>query len=180
MMNTQVLEQSAYVADALKMIDIPQKALAADLNMSRSQVGHMTTGRRSMSVDVAEKSMQVIDDSEYITSIAYVFTDGSTAPLLNGPSIDQNRLSFVLNVLKERQESTQILKDNLQILAKPASELTNEEKETVKAIMYEWADSSVMSYNGLVQITKYYGYTVKQLFKERAKYWFTKKWLRKE
>ncbi|EAE0718383.1 hypothetical protein Q876_09050 [Listeria monocytogenes] len=179
MMNTQVLEQSAYVADALQKVDIPQKVLAADLNVSRSQVGHMATGRRSMSVDVAEKSMQVIDDSEYITSIAYVFTDGSTAPLLNGPSIDPNRLSFVLNVLKERQESTQILKDNLQILAKPASELTIEEKETVKTIMYEWADSSVMSYNGLVQIAKYYGYTVKQLFRERSKYWFSMKWLRK-
>lgn len=180
MMNTQVLEQSAYVADALKMIDIPQKALAADLNMSRSQVGHMTTGRRSMSVDVAEKSMQVIDDSEYTTIVANAFTGGATPPLFNGINIEQNnRLAFVINVLNERQEATTILKENLALLAKPVEVLTLEEKQTIKEILLEWADSNAMSYNGLVKLASSYGYTVKQLFRERSKYWFSMKWLRK-
>lgn len=180
MMNTQVLEQSAYVADALKMIDVPQKELAAELHVSRSQVGHMTTGRRSMSVDVAEKSMQVIDDSEYTTVVANAFTGGATPPLFDGINIEQNnRLAFVINVLNERQEATTILKENLALLAKPVETLTLEEKQTIKEILLEWADSNAMSYNGLVKLGISYGYTVKQLFKERSKYWFLMKWLRK-
>lgn len=180
MMNTQVLEQSAYVADALQKLDVPQKELAAELHVSRSQVGHMATGRRSMSADVAEKSMQVIDDSEYTIVVANAFTGGATPPLFNGINIEQNnRLAFVINVLNERQEATTILKENLALLAKPVEALTLEEKQTIKEILLEWADSNAMSYNGLVKLGVSYGYTVKQLFKERSKYWFSMKWLRK-
>ncbi|MBC1307940.1 hypothetical protein [Listeria booriae] len=167
-MKTVTLKKSAEASEAMQYVKhIPQKQLADMMHTSRANVSHLATGKRSMQQDIAEQALKTIENGNFAVALLHQFSDGVTAPLLNGTAIDQHRLAFLAMFENETEELAEVQRRLTLTLAKNPEQLDQAEKEQIQQFMNELIDVCTVANNTLFNLAHVYNLSVKRLMNDR-------------
>ncbi|EUJ24724.1 hypothetical protein PGRAN_02475 [Listeria grandensis FSL F6-0971] len=167
-MKTVTLKKSAEASEAMKHVKhIPQKQLASMMHTSRANISHLSTGKRKMQQDIAEQALKTIENGSFAVALLHRFSDGVTAPLLDGTAIDQHRLAFLAMFENETEEFAEVQHRLTLTLAKNPDQLNQDEKEQIRQFMNELIDVCTVANNALFNLAQVYNLSVKRLMNDR-------------
>ena len=155
---------------------LTQGQLAIELNLSKSMVCEIENGNRKLNPDIASHSLKKIDNPNYALDVLHLFSDGFTAPRLNGKSVEYHRLALEEFAMREMEEAVQILKDVS--LVKPPQESDLEELERIEDVVGELEDAALAIRNLQAILATEYQLPLKELKKNRSKIHKERGWIK--
>ncbi|MGE7922342.1 hypothetical protein ACQKND_04040 [Viridibacillus arvi] len=174
-----MFEKSADASKALQNLieneNLTNEQLAKDFNLSPSMVSHLKNGRRPMQRDIAQDSIRVYENSEYMADLMRAFTSGLTTPVLRGKNIERHRMSLAANAVKEMLEAVEAVKK--MVLVKPPGTLDKDELQEVENIYDEMLEATIFSENFLMQLENDYGISRKKRVRINEPRWKARGWL---
>ncbi len=173
------IKKSAKVGQAVERLmkseELDGSQLAFDLNISRQHGSHMKTGRRNMPQDIAQASINIYDNPEYISEIIYEFSNGYTPPVFRGKNLERHRLAIEQMTISEMEEA--IMTMRAVCLVKPPQQLDKKELEDVAKLMDEILDARSFIDNLLIQLQNEYNISIKKRIRECIPRWKSRGWL---
>lgn len=174
-----MIQKSAKVGDSIKLLakedGVTNEQMSMKFNVSPQMISHMKNDRRVMQQDVAHQAIATCDSPEFISSIIYEFSDGHTAPILNGKNIERHRLALAINTAKEMFEGMQALKNNL--LAKPPETLDKNEMQIVEEIFDQVDEGCIWGENLLMELQRVYRISKKKRRRANKPRWKARGWV---
>lgn len=174
-----MIKNSVNAAEIIKTLqkeeNIEGVQLAMDLNVSPQLISNIKHGHRKLQKDIAKASLATYDSPEYAMELLYAFTDGYTAPVLKGKSIEKHRLALEAFANEQMEEAQKIL-DEVSLI-KPPGETTVQERERIKEVIYELLDAETAIANLKALLANEYNISLKKCIKERKPYWKAKGWI---
>lgn len=158
--------KSQYVGDAIKNLqesgEVNGVAFAIETNTSTALVSAMKSNKRKMTPELAAYSMDKLDNAPYELELLNRFSNGKTAPRLNGDAVDtENHLAIGIRAIKELKEAMEVT-DLTKLLCSPdkADERT---QEYVSVLLKEWKEALVYGKNFVAVMSEQYNQSSKQL-----------------
>lgn len=174
-----LIKESVYAQTALQTLQkeegLEGVQIAMDLNVSPQLVSNIKHGHRKLQKDIAKASLTTYDSPMYAMELLYEFSEGYTAPVLKGKSIEYHRLALEEFTIQQTREVIQILEEVS--LLKPPNETSEEEKKRIREIIYELLDAETAIANLKAILASEYGISLKKCIKERKPYWKSKGWI---
>lgn len=148
--------------------------MAADLFVSNSNVSAMKHNKRNMQRDVAEASLKEYDDATYNMEITHAFSQGHTAPVMNGIAVDRtNHLAVMVAAQKEIDEAEEVMQ--LDKFLRHPELATDQDKESAMAVYKESKEAADVLYNLCARLSESYEFSAKDMNQQ-----LTRKWKAKE
>ena len=174
-----MFEKSADASKALQnFLDnekLTNEQLAMELNVSPSMISHLKNGRRPMQQDIAQASINMFENSEYMADLMRAFTSGLTTPVLRGKNIERHRMALAANAVKEMLEAIEAVKK--MVLVKPPGTLDKNELQEIETIYDEMLEATIFSENFLMQLENDYGISRKKRVRINEPRWKARGWL---
>ncbi|WP_164670929.1 hypothetical protein [Virgibacillus doumboii] len=144
--------------------------MAMDLHTSNSNISAMKHNRRNMQRDIAESSLQQYDDATYNMEITHEFSQGQTAPLMDGMAIDRaNHLAVMVAAQKEIDDAEEVLQLD-KFLRNP--ELATEQcKESAMTLYKESKEAADVLYNLCAKLSEAYEFSAKEMNQQLNRKW---------
>lgn len=173
------LKRSAYVGETLGRLIEEEGAsrdqLAFDFSVSKPTITSIKANKRTMAADVAQESIRLYDNPEYIMDILHTFSNGFTSPVMRGKQIEQHRLALRHTTAREMRNVLNMLEDAG--LEKNIESLSTVERERIASLMDALLDSRLHSDNLLKQMQVEYRMSLKGRIKDLLVKWKAVGWI---
>jgi transcriptional regulator with XRE-family HTH domain len=158
------VKEGEELASARKRQGLTQQQLSFKLPISRESIAKYETGRQGFPKDLRSITAEAIDDEEYYFVRWNESAGDVSIPYLNGEFIEHHPTSMMLLV---KRESTEAM-DHLERACwfKPVQAQTESEREEMKRVVFEVLDAAASMINLVALITKEYGFSMVQIFKQ--------------
>lgn len=172
------IKHSAKVGPAVERLlnneNLSNDQLSLDLNISKQLGSHIKTGRRTMQQDIAQASITMYDNPEYISDILFEFSEGYTSPVLGGKHIEQHRLAIESYTIRELKEAMNKMEEVR--LDKPPGTITSSERQEITSLIEELLEGRIFIDNLLIQLQKDYRISIKSCIRRLMPQWIAKGW----
>ncbi len=154
----------------MERAEISGEQMAAELFTSNSNVSAMKHNKRNMQRDLAESSLETYDDATYNMEITHTFSQGQTAPVMDGTSVDRaNHLAVMVAAQKEIDEAEEVLQLD-KFLRNP--ELATEKcRESAKQLYKESKEAADVLYNLCARLAESYEFSAKEMNQQLTQKW---------
>ncbi|SFM28644.1 Helix-turn-helix domain-containing protein [Gracilibacillus orientalis] len=154
---------------------LTQKDFAEEMHVSSSLIALIETNKRAVQEDFAQRTLKQYDDPVYAMEVIREFSDGYTAPRLNGNAVEWHRLALEELAITEVQEAVKILND-VSFVKKP-DETELEELDRIENVIAELLDAELAVTNLKAILAKEYHLSLKTISKKRIPYWKSQGWI---
>ncbi|MEF2293106.1 hypothetical protein [Virgibacillus dokdonensis] len=144
--------------------------MAFDLHVDATMISKMRNNKRNMQSHVASKSIEIYDNEYYTMEATREFTDGRTAPRINGDGIEHdNRLAILLKTKEEIKEALATL--NIELFLKRPDLATEQELMEIDVFIKELKESVWWSHNLIAALSEAYNRSSKKINEELTRKW---------
>lgn len=150
--------------EAREAAEMTQMDFGFEINMSRSAVAMIETGKRKMPRDVMGKAVQVIDDGFYTMAAAEEVIGHVWVPKLDGKYVDLHRCSVSMKTEEEIHEALTAIK-GICVSNHPAS-MPDTQRQELKAALLQVIDAIVALSTYVAVICREYRLSWIQLWRE--------------
>lgn len=157
-----------------------QENVASDIHLTRQMIQMVEAGKRRLTEQDTARLARVLNDGQFVMSLARRITGGMSAPYLD--NIDNHRMACMMKLVEELQEAIDIIKDNMPLLirAQSAGDLALEERERLEEMMLEVVETVTAAENTLARLAKTYNISLADLWDKHEKELTEKGYLKKE
>ncbi|PAD36347.1 helix-turn-helix domain-containing protein [Terribacillus saccharophilus] len=144
--------------------------MAKELHLDPTTVSKMKNDKRNVTTDTAHFSLQVYDDGEYTQDVAHLFTDGRTAPTIDGLAVDrQTPLAIMIQALEEIKDVTEVL--DLKLFIRNPEHASDVEINAAETAYRESKELEWVMSNLCARIADFYKLNGKELDKAVKRKW---------
>ncbi|WP_275583061.1 helix-turn-helix transcriptional regulator [Gracilibacillus alcaliphilus] len=159
-----------------KRKELSQENVAHDLYISKQLVSHMENDRRTLSEELAKKSVSYFGEARYGYEIAHEIAADFIPPLATAnKGIEWHRLALEETFKVQASEAIEIL-DKIS-LAKHPSFIDEEEKRSIELAVKELLDVQLILSSFLSKLEHAYPISVKDCMRKRLPNWKVMGWI---
>lgn len=163
----------------MKSEGLTGEKMAMDLHVDASLVSRFKTGDRSMNQELAKESVHVYDNSFYSLEMTREFSDGQTAPRIDGTAIEStNRLAVMISAIKETKEALESI--NLERFIKSPEFADDNDLLAAEKMLKECKEAEWALANLCASIADTYYLPSKKISNDLTKKWVSSKIINKE
>ena len=150
--------------------DLTNEQMALDLHVDPTLISKMRNDKRNMVTDFATRSMDYGDNEFYNMEVTREFTNGSTAPRVNGDGIDyENHLAVLLKTKDEMKEALDSL--NIDLFLKRPELASKDDLNGIDTFIKELKESAWWSQNLIASLSESYQRSAKKLNDDVTRSW---------
>ena len=163
-------EAGTALTNLIESEDLTNEQMAMDLHVDATLISKMRNNKRNMVPDFATRSMDYGDNEHYTMEVAREFTNGRTAPRINGNGIDyENPLAVLLKTKTEIVEALDAL--DVELFLKRPELATDNELNGIDTFIKELKESAWWSQNLIASLSEAYQRSPKKLNDDVTRKW---------